>query len=226
MSADLLSSAEATQLADCEARIERGLPTFIEVGRALLTIRDGRLYRSGYGTFEGYCRKRWDFDSSHARRLTAAAEVLEIVAGDEDQSVPVGTERSLPQSERVARELTSLRSEPEKLREVWTEAVERSNGKPTAAVVREVREEFVPNPGVTEVLESSTDLQQARYLHEFAKVLVRANALMEFDPSKLGQMADADLAESIEAHASRISEFADSFRRARRNLRVISGGVQ
>lgn len=80
-----------------------------------------------------------------------------------------------------------------------------------------------PSEAVTEFLESSEDLQQARYRAEFMKVLVRANAVMEFDPAKLGEVSDVELAESIDAHAARVSEFAARFRKARRNLRVISG---
>ena len=46
-------------LTECEAVIERGLRTFVEVGEALLRIRDERLYRETHGTFEDYCRERW-----------------------------------------------------------------------------------------------------------------------------------------------------------------------
>ena len=47
-----LSKSENTALAECEAVIERGLATFVEVGRALLHIRDERLYRAAHRTFE------------------------------------------------------------------------------------------------------------------------------------------------------------------------------
>jgi hypothetical protein len=38
--------------------IDGGIKTFIEVGSALLEIRDDRLYRESYGTFDDYCRVR------------------------------------------------------------------------------------------------------------------------------------------------------------------------
>ena len=44
-----------------EAVIESALQTLIEVGQALLEIRDRRLYlEQGFVTCEGYCRKRWN----------------------------------------------------------------------------------------------------------------------------------------------------------------------
>lgn len=65
---------ERGQLDECEQVIERGLATFVEVGTALATIRDGRLYRATHGTFEDYCRERWGFNDSRARQLIIAAE--------------------------------------------------------------------------------------------------------------------------------------------------------
>jgi hypothetical protein len=66
-------------LADCEAVIERGLTTFVEVGEALATIRDARLYKDTHGTFEDYCRERWGFSRRHSNRLIEAAEVVGIL---------------------------------------------------------------------------------------------------------------------------------------------------
>ena len=65
--------AESLTLAECEAVIERGLQTFVEVGNALLTIRDGRLYRAIAGTFEDYCRERWNMSRPRAYQLIDAA---------------------------------------------------------------------------------------------------------------------------------------------------------
>lgn len=43
-----------------ERVIQDSLTTFWKVGRALAQIRDERLYRTTHGTFEDYCRERWD----------------------------------------------------------------------------------------------------------------------------------------------------------------------
>ncbi|SRR6266516_2104440 len=62
-------------LRDCEAVIARGQKTFVEVGQALLAIRDGRLYKKEYKTFEQYCRDRWKWSKTHVNRLIAASEM-------------------------------------------------------------------------------------------------------------------------------------------------------
>ncbi len=55
----VLEGEEASTLAECEAVIEKGMDTFLEVGNALLRIRDERLYRVGFSTFQEYCQARW-----------------------------------------------------------------------------------------------------------------------------------------------------------------------
>ena len=66
-------------LAECELVVERGQQTFIEVGLALLEIRDRRLYRDSWGTFEDYCRERWGWTREHGYRLMQGAEVAQNV---------------------------------------------------------------------------------------------------------------------------------------------------
>lgn len=74
-----LSKRGAALLAEAEEKIERGLATFDEVGKALFEIRDGRLYREEYETFEDYCLGRWHFTSRRARQLMEAADIGTIV---------------------------------------------------------------------------------------------------------------------------------------------------
>ena len=45
--------------------------TFIEVGKALLAIRDAKLYRKTHKTFEAYCRDRWEMSRPRAYQLIA-----------------------------------------------------------------------------------------------------------------------------------------------------------
>lgn len=124
-----LTRAEEIALADCEERIERGMKTFIEVGQSLAAIRDSRLYRGTHATFEDYAVERWNLSRAHAYRMIAAAEVVS----------PMGDIETPPTNERQARALGEV---PEEDRaDVWNETVERTNGKPTAAAVREVSEE-------------------------------------------------------------------------------------
>lgn len=122
-----LSTDERAQLEAHEEVIERGLKTFYEVGAALLDIRDRRLYREQYSTFEAYCEKRWGISKTHANRLIEGAEVVANLT-------PMGV---IPDNERQARELAPL--EPEAQRIVWQVVKETApDGKVTAAHVKSV----------------------------------------------------------------------------------------
>jgi hypothetical protein len=124
-----LTTTEAAQLETCEMTIKQGLETFYEVGNALLTIRDGRLYRANFDTFEEYCRTRWNISRSRAHRLIEAAGVA-------DNLLPMG---NIPTNERQARELSPLNAETQQI--VWEYAAKSApvvDGGPqiTAAHIR------------------------------------------------------------------------------------------
>lgn len=125
---NVLTVTEHDELQRHEQTIERGLTTFVDVGTALLAIRDGRLYRLVCTTFEEYCRKRWGFSRIHAHRLIEAAEVS-------GNLLPIGNK--MPTTESQARPLAQL--EPDQQREAWALAVETApNGKVTAAHIERV----------------------------------------------------------------------------------------
>lgn len=94
-------------LPELEQVIERGQQTFIEVGRALLEIRDRRLYRETHDTFEAYCRERWAWGRAHVYRQMDAARVAGALS-------PTG---DIPESEREARAMLD-RLEPEEREQV------------------------------------------------------------------------------------------------------------
>lgn len=71
---DELTKTDQKNLARCERVIQTGLCTFFQVGQALWDIRDHRLYRGKYESFEGYCTARWDFSRQRAYQLITAAE--------------------------------------------------------------------------------------------------------------------------------------------------------
>jgi N6-adenosine-specific RNA methylase IME4 len=111
-----LSVEEVGLLQKHEAVIEKGLGTFVEVGEALLSIREQRLYRLAHITFEDYCRARWGMSRVHAHRLIEAAEVsLNLL--------PIGN--ILPANESQARPLAALPT-PELQREVWQEVIDQA----------------------------------------------------------------------------------------------------
>lgn len=133
-----LTRQESDTLAEREAVIARHLQDFYDVGAALADIRDNRLYRAGYRTFEDYCRQRWGMSRFYAHRLTQAAEVRENL-------LPMGN--TLPATERQARPLAALRETPEIQAQAWQRAVDTApGGRVTAQHVTQTVEYFRPPP--------------------------------------------------------------------------------
>jgi hypothetical protein len=120
--ADILSALEVSRHAELERIIEAGLATFIDVGKALLEIRDSRLYRENYSTFGDYCRERWGMSRIHAHRLIEAAGIATNL-------LPTG---NISIHERQVRPLTKLESEQQQ--KAWRLATEISSN-PTAEQV-------------------------------------------------------------------------------------------
>ena len=61
----------------CEARIQQGWTTFVEVGIALAQIRDQRLYKQTHTSFPAYCADRWQYGRAYASRLIGTAELAQ-----------------------------------------------------------------------------------------------------------------------------------------------------
>ena len=80
LTGELLTLDEARRLDELEQVVETGLTVFVKVGNALLEIRDSRLYRQQFPTFEAYCRERWGIERRQAYRLIDAAEVVSNVS--------------------------------------------------------------------------------------------------------------------------------------------------
>ena len=135
-----LTTTETQQLAALEATIEAGLNTFVDVGQALLAIRDQRLYRANHPTFDDYCRRRWGINRAHGYRLIEAAQVVSSL-----QMSPIGDTHGVPANEAQARPLAALPSDRQAL--AWQRAVETApEGKITAAHVQQVVDSFSPPP--------------------------------------------------------------------------------
>lgn len=71
---------EEARLTALETVIEKKLKSFLEVGAALLEIREERLYRAQYATFETYCSERWGFTGARARQLMLAVKTNQDLA--------------------------------------------------------------------------------------------------------------------------------------------------
>ena len=118
------------RLAQLEIIIERGKRAFIEMGQALIEIRDKRLYREqGHKTFEDYCQTRWGFTSRRANQLIEGTDAAGLL----------GTKFPKLANEAQARELTKL-AKTEGSQAV-SEVMERIGPKPTAAKIRKAVQE-------------------------------------------------------------------------------------
>ena len=125
MNIEPITLTESARLVALECEIEKGRKTFVEVGLALAEIRDNRLYRSDYGTFEQYCQEKWGFKKSYAYQIIDSASVAKSMSAVAD----IG-------SERAARELAKV--SPALRAEVVEKAA--ATGKVTAKSIREASE--------------------------------------------------------------------------------------
>ena len=138
MSKNELNAIETNSLQEHESVIGAYVTGFYDVGKALAAIRDERLYRAEYSTFEQYLFRRWDMERAYAYRLISAAEVI-------DDLSPTGNK--LPENERQARPLTGLTSEER--REAWAMILESIEGPITAAAIEDLVEHYLDGQGRT-----------------------------------------------------------------------------
>ena len=125
----------------------------MQVGDALAEIRDSRLYRIEYGTFEEYCVDKWGMSRRYANFQIVGAEVVKTITKTPKSleinkslgTIVPKTSNPLPHCESVARPLAAL--PPEQQKEAWQAAVAATPGKkPTAKTVQAAVDEIKPPP--------------------------------------------------------------------------------
>jgi len=95
---------------------------------AILTIRDQRLYKDSYPTFEQYCQDRWGWSRQHAHQLIDAAEVTEDLSNQFD--IP-------PRNSTQAIQLARLPT-PEDRASAWQEVLDTHGQGATVRSVEQV----------------------------------------------------------------------------------------
>lgn len=141
----LLTVVEVSDLEQLEARIERGIQTFVDVGLALAEIRERKLYRATHATFEDYCRERWGMSRPRAYQMIDAANTVHSLSTIVD---------ILPLNEAQARPLTSLPPDVQPL--VWQVAVETApDGRLTARHVEDTVRAWQVAPDMPHVSHNS-----------------------------------------------------------------------
>mgnify|MGYP000497033459 FL=1 len=93
-----LTQSEQEELLDHESIIEQSQAVFVEVGNALMAIRDAKLYRATHPSFDAYLAERWPAISKRRgyQLIDAAAIAKEIPITNERQAralkgVPIET---------------------------------------------------------------------------------------------------------------------------------------
>lgn len=130
-----LSVNEQSKLSQLENIIFENFGAFVKVGQALAEIRDRRLYREQFKTFELYAKRIFDVARSRAYQLIEASEVV----GDLSTMVD---KKYLPRNERQARELARLPKEQQP--KVWQEVVDfAGDRKITATLVKKKVNAFI-----------------------------------------------------------------------------------
>lgn len=105
---------------------------FYEAGKALMELRDRRLYRSTHPSWESYCQERFGFSHQNGDKKIAAAKVVDVLEQNGCQLLPSSGEQAYPLSKLV---------EDEQKVEVWEELTQegkRPSGKKVRNVVAEI----------------------------------------------------------------------------------------
>ncbi len=99
-----------------------------------MNIRDGRLYKEEFPTFELYCKQRWGISRTYAWRVIGAAERINLLS-PHDQS-------RWPSSEFQMRPFLKLK--PEVFPTAWKKVLSSvQSGEITSAIIGRVIEELV-----------------------------------------------------------------------------------
>lgn len=112
-----LSKPERARFQKLDKAVQAGIGAFVVVGMALKEIRDSKLYRDNYRTFEEYARERHDLSRSRCYELIDAAETVHHI-----ESSAIGGQ--VPANERQCRALAELPLEQRAA--AWEEVVQRS----------------------------------------------------------------------------------------------------
>jgi hypothetical protein len=203
-----LSAGEQADLSVCEAALDNLRMAFWAAGKALQTVRDGRLYRNGYATFEDYVEHRWDISVRQAYRLIAAWPIAERVS-------PVGP--ALTESQ--VRELMPVADShgPDAAAVVYQAVAETDGVRVTATVLHDVvgilpsDGPFVPSEAVRQI-RAYLNGDRTAPLPPLAADPVKRFSQRDRTISKLEQDADADIEAARAADPELVSRMAARLR--------------
>lgn len=127
--AETLTVQERSRLTELEIVIRNTRRSFIDCAKALVEVRESKLYRQEFPTFEAYCKARWDWTPRRANQIIEAGLVVDGLSS--------GNHGSQIKNERQARELAHY--DEKSICNVLEEV--QKDGKPlTAARIKQVGE--------------------------------------------------------------------------------------
>jgi len=131
-----LTESERLAYNDANDQIRKHVDGFTVVAAHLVRVRERKLYREDFATFEEYCRGMWGWTSARARQLIGSAEAalqIESVTG-------------VTVSEHVARELAPVPDEQRAaaLAEAQKAAAEAGREQPSREDARNARKSHTP----------------------------------------------------------------------------------
>lgn len=130
-----LSDTELSDLKRCEQIITGGFDTFVQVGKALLEIRDRRLYREQHPTFEEYLSDRWGMSRSRCYQLIQAATITSSLSTMVDK----------PQNERQVRALAKVPVDQRD--QAWAQASKVAAAEQRPVTAKDVQETILGGSG-------------------------------------------------------------------------------
>jgi len=139
--------------------VRKGVKAVFEMGKALTKIKEGNLWQTQYPSWEKYCESVVGHSRSYVHRIIKVTPIAGVV---EEITLPNGNKIS-PLSEAQLRPMVRIKNDPERIREVWRNAVEIADGQPTAEQVE---------AAVIEILAPKTPKEREQSRGEKRKYLV------------------------------------------------------
>lgn len=156
-----MTSDEAKRFAVLDKQVAKFAKSFVKVADALFQIRNDRLYRAKYATFQEYCESVHKISRQYANRLIKAAQV-------QAEMVPIVSNLGLaiPENEAQLRELVRLPDTQQRVEVIQQVIAESDKSNYTAKQLRNVvdarlissREESPRPPGPTQRLNQATGI--------------------------------------------------------------------
>jgi len=137
-----LTPEQEDRFQELEEQIAENLLSSFKLAAALAQIRDDKLYRDLYDTFEEYCKKRWEYSRSYCARLADMHGVLTDLKEYEDNEI-------FPRNELQARVFVPLNKD-QRIKLLKTVFAESKTEGTTASEFAKYRKQLWPDKSAPE----------------------------------------------------------------------------